>query len=82
MKDYINGKGFLRIPYGADDARTKAANSFGVQSLPSLVILNGDTGAKITTWGRSAVSKNPSHCLEEWKKGGDGVSWLQLFKPW
>lgn len=82
MKEYINGKGFLRIPYSPDSARMKIAGSYGVQSLPALVIVNGDTGATVTTWGRSAVSKNPSGCLEEWKAGTDGVSWVQLLKPW
>lgn len=82
METYINGKGFLRLPYAPDSARTKCAQSFGVQALPTLVIVNGDTGAVVTTWGRSAVTKNPSGCLKEWQAGRHGVSWLQLIKPW
>lgn len=70
------------MPFAPEDSREKTAKEYGVQVLPTLVIVNGDTGAIVTTWGRSAVTKNPSGCLEEWKAGRSGVTWLQFFKPW
>lgn len=82
MRDYVAGKGFVRLPFEPESARHKAAESFGVQALPTLIIVNGDTGNIVTTWGRSAIMKNPRGCLEEWKAGRHGVTWLQLLKPW
>lgn len=82
MRNYITGKGFVRLPFEPESDRHRAAESFGVQTLPTLVIVNGDTGGVVTTWGRSAIMKNPKGCLKDWKAGRDGVSWLQLLKPW
>ncbi|CAN0307410.1 unnamed protein product [Laminaria digitata] len=82
MRDFAAGKGFVRLPFEPPSGRDNAATSFGVQALPTLVIVNGDTGAVVTTWGRSAISKNPKGCLDEWKAGRPGVTWLQLLKPW
>ena len=82
MLEFVAGKGFLRLPYEPEEARRRAAESFGVQVLPTLIIVDGDTGAVITDWGRSAVTKNPKGCLEEWKAGRAGVTWFQLLKPW
>lgn len=82
MKDFAAGKGFARLPFGPESARHRAAESFGVQTLPTLIIVNGDTGEIVTTWGRSAITKNPKGCLKEWKAGRDGVTWVQLLKPW
>lgn len=82
MRDFAAGKGFVRLPFEPTSGRDNAATSFGVQALPTLVVVNGDTGAVVTTWGRSAISKNPKGCLAEWKAGRSGVTWLQLLKPW
>lgn len=82
MRDFVAGKGFVRLPFEPESDRHNAAKSFGVEALPTLVIVNGDTGAVVTTWGRSAVTKNPNGCLKEWKAGRHGVTWVQLLKPW
>ncbi|CAM9814917.1 unnamed protein product [Scytosiphon promiscuus] len=82
MRDYVAGKGFVRLPFEPEADRHKAAESFGVQALPTLIIVNGDTGEIVTSWGRSAILKNPKSCVSEWRAGRHGVSWLQLFKPW
>ncbi|CBJ26110.1 conserved unknown protein [Ectocarpus siliculosus] len=82
MRDYITGKGFVRLPFEPESDRHRAAESFGVQALPTLVVVNGDTGAVVTSWGRSAITKNPNGCLKAWKEGNHGVSWLQLLRPW
>lgn len=82
MRDYVAGKEFVRLPYEPEADRRKAAEAFGVQALPTLIIVNGDTGRIVTTWGRSAILKNPKECIREWRAGRHGVSWLQLLKPW
>lgn len=82
MREFAAGKGFLRLPFDPESARHHAAQSFDVNMLPALVIVNGDSGKVVTTWGRSAINKNPKGCLEKWKAGRDGVTWFQLAKPW
>jgi len=56
-------------------------NTFNVNSIPTLVIIN-ERGETVTDWGRSAVQKNPEECIAEWRQGQPGVSWLQLLKIW
>lgn len=82
MSEFTAGKGFLRMPFTPGSAREKAAQEYQVQVIPTLVIVNGDTGAVVTTWGRSAVTKNPAGCVEEWRAGRSGVTWVQFLKPW
>ena len=50
--------------------------------LPTLLIVDYDTNAVLTSWGRSAVTKNKDNCINEWKNGRAGVSWMQLFRFW
>lgn len=50
-------------------------------AIPSLIIVDA-AGNLVTSWGRSATTKNPENCVAEWKTGSHGVSWLQLLKFW
>ncbi|RKP27147.1 thioredoxin-like protein [Syncephalis pseudoplumigaleata] len=81
--EYIVGKtGWLAVPWADRARRQSLTKQLGVSMIPQLTILNGGTGAVVSTWGRSAILKNPQHCLEEWQAGGSGVSWWQLLRPW
>ena len=58
--------GWLAIPY--DAAQRKAvAKEFGVNSIPTLIILDKD-GKKITDKGRGDVTTKGNEALKEWKK--------------
>jgi len=81
MRAYVSHKGFLCIPYN-DSARQQLPQMMQVSMLPTLVVVNAQTGAYVTDWGRSAITKNPDGCIEDWTHGYAGVSWLQLFKFW
>lgn len=78
------GKPWISIPFAneTDSIKQGLAQSCAVSMIPTLVIVNAETGKKITDWGRSAVMKNYDHCLDEWKQGRHGISWYQLLKPW
>ncbi|RKP07541.1 thioredoxin-like-domain-containing protein [Thamnocephalis sphaerospora] len=81
--EYLSNKlGWMTLPFDDVDRRRTLARLFEVQMIPTLAIVDADTGKIVSTWGRSAIMKNPDGCLEEWRQGGTGVSWWQLIRPW
>lgn len=86
FKEYVQGKGWYCIPYSESHLRQKLqASDFQVTMIPTLAICDfreGKEGKCITTWGKSAVTKNPDGCLKEWQEGRSGCTWLQLLKFW
>ena len=87
FNDYVKGKGWYCIPYTEDYMRRQLqVSEFQVSMIPTLAICDFRTpeanGKCITTWGKSAVTKNPSGCLQQWQNGQSGVSWMQLLKFW
>ncbi|CAG8559982.1 1694_t:CDS:2 [Ambispora gerdemannii] len=82
FEDYVCTKPWLNIPYTQESLRQSLRSKLSVSTIPNLVIYNpAATKQKVvTTWGKSAVLKNPDHCIEEWRRGNHGISWLQLFK--
>lgn len=77
MKQFVAGKGFLTVPFYSDARRDLQAR-LGVSMLPTLVIVDGTSGKVLTHWGRAAIVRNPNGCIESWKAGGHGCSWMQL----
>lgn len=77
MRRFTAGKGFLAVPFHSE-ARQRIQMRLGVSMLPTLVIVDGRSGKVLTDWGRSAVMRNPQGCVQAWKAGGHGCSWLQL----
>eukprot|EP00164_Ancoracysta_twista_P001638 GFYU01002153.1.p1 GENE.GFYU01002153.1~~GFYU01002153.1.p1 ORF type:complete len:208 (+),score=56.12 GFYU01002153.1:31-624(+) len=73
---------FIMLPYAKRDTVQRVCEKIQVMGIPSLAVLDRVSGDIITTWGRSAVERNPDGCVEEWKKGGHGVSWFQYLKFW
>ena len=80
LKSFVSAKNFLYIPF-PDALRTQLPGIVGVSMIPTLLVLSPE-GKTVTDWGRSAVMKNPGGCVQEWKQGKAGVSWLQFLKPW
>mmetsp|Transcript_25071 Transcript_25071/g.49050 ORF Transcript_25071/g.49050 Transcript_25071/m.49050 type:complete len:210 (+) Transcript_25071:1-630(+) len=74
MVEYIKGKGFLQVDYKSK-SRTELIAKCSVTSIPSLVIVDGNSGEVITTSGRMAIQANPDSCIQSWKKGTSGVTW-------
>jgi len=65
--DYFGEQPWLALPY--DDRATKNALSkkFKVSGIPTLVILDGETGDTITKDGRSAIMEDPQGAEFPWK---------------
>eukprot|EP00026_Physarum_polycephalum_P019057 Phypoly_transcript_20890.p1 GENE.Phypoly_transcript_20890~~Phypoly_transcript_20890.p1 ORF type:complete len:213 (+),score=19.57 Phypoly_transcript_20890:34-639(+) len=78
MRQNLQGKPFFALPYRSG-FKSKLSSMFRVSMIPTLVILTPD-GEYITDWGRSAITKNADHCIQEWKEKKHGVSWMQLLK--
>ena len=76
MLSFVKGKSFLRVPFGSPTRRQIQAK-LGVSMLPTLLIIGTD-GHILTDWGRMAVTRNPSGCIEAWKAGSHGCGWLTL----
>ncbi|GMH80106.1 hypothetical protein TrST_g12138 [Triparma strigata] len=76
MLGFVQNKNFAFMPF-RDRTFTTLNQILSVSMLPTLVIVNRSNGKVITHWGRTCVEKNPDHCVEEWKNGRAGVSWLQ-----
>jgi len=68
FKSYFGGEHpWLALPYSARDLKAKLSKKYKVQGIPSLVVLDGATGATITTDGREAVSEDPTGKDFPWK---------------
>ena len=66
MKSFCAGKGFLRVPFGSE-ARATIQARMGVSMLPTLVIVDVESGEVLTDWGRAAVTRNPDGCVAAWR---------------
>lgn len=65
--EYFGEQPWLALPFSARDEKTALSKKFKVQGIPSLVILDGATGATITKDGREAVSSDPKGEDFPWK---------------
>eukprot|EP01038_Epipyxis_sp_PR26KG_P017842 gene17842-24922_t len=67
---YYETMPFTSIPYDNQDIIGATAKKFGIRGIPSLIILDGATGAVVDANGRTTVSnavKDPSKALATWK---------------
>merc|ERR1719284_1880447 len=58
---------WLALPFAQRDLKAKLSKKFKVQGIPTFVVLDGETGATITTDGREAVSDDPTGKDLPWK---------------
>lgn len=58
FKQYYGHMPWLAFPFG-DDRITELGEAFGVQGIPTLVLIDGKTGQIITDDGRSAIASDP-----------------------
>jgi len=60
FNEYFKEMPFLALPYSARDVKKSLSKKFKVQGIPTLVILDSETGEVITKDGREAVDDDPS----------------------
>ncbi|GIL93416.1 hypothetical protein Vretimale_6059 [Volvox reticuliferus] len=64
--DYFSGMPWLALPRTEEKIASGLSKLFDVSGIPTLVIINGETGAVITTNGREAVDNDPECALFPW----------------
>jgi len=64
---YFGEQPWTALPYGERSLKAKLSSKYKVQGIPSLIILDAETGATITTDGREEVSTDPSGARFPWK---------------
>lgn len=67
FKEYFAEQPWLALPFESRDLKAKLSKKFKVSGIPSLVILDGETGETITTDGRECVSEDPEGKKFPWK---------------
>jgi nucleoredoxin len=60
FNEYFGEMPWLALPYENRDAKAELSKKYKVQGIPSVVILDAQTGATITRDGREAVSGDPT----------------------
>ena len=61
------------------EARSKSTLNqvLSVQFLPSCIVVDAKTGRSVTRWGKSCVERNGDKCIQEWREGREGVTYVQ-----
>ncbi|KAF9990884.1 hypothetical protein BGZ75_008888 [Mortierella antarctica] len=72
---------WLAIPFN-DPIKTDILNEWQTKGVPCLHIYDPVEHEIVTSWGGSCLRFNSEHCFEEWKRGGQGVSYWQMIKGW
>ncbi|KAG0276172.1 hypothetical protein BGZ95_007878 [Linnemannia exigua] len=72
---------WLAIPYN-EPVRTDILNEWQTKGVPCLHIYDPVEHEIVTSWGGSCLRFNAEKCLDEWKKGREGVSYLQIVVGW
>merc|ERR1719230_2314476 len=67
FESYFGEQPWTALPYGERSLKGKLSSKFKVQGIPTLVILDGETGETITTNGREEVSTDPTGARFPWK---------------
>ena len=72
---------WLAIPYN-EPVRMDILNEWQTKGVPCLHIYDPVDHAIVTSWGGSCLRFNFDNCLQEWKRGSQGVSYWQMLKGW
>ncbi|KAF9347574.1 Nucleoredoxin-like protein 2 [Mortierella sp. AD094] len=72
---------WLAIPFN-DPIKLDILNEWQTKGVPCLGVYDPIEHEVLTNWGGSCLRFNYDHCFEEWKQGGEGVTFWQMFKGW
>lgn len=67
FESYFGEQPWTALPYGERSLKGQLSSKYKVQGIPTLVILDGETGDLITRDGREEVSKDPTGARFPWK---------------
>ncbi|GLC74047.1 hypothetical protein PLESTF_001454200 [Pleodorina starrii] len=60
FEEYFGEMPWLALPFEAREAKAELSQLYKIRGIPSLIILDGETGALITANGRDALGDDPS----------------------
>ncbi|KAF9191326.1 hypothetical protein BGZ51_007504 [Haplosporangium sp. Z 767] len=72
---------WLAIPYN-EPVRIDVLTEWGTKGVPCLHIYDPIEHQILTSWGGSCLRFNFDRCMDDWKKGYQGVTWLQIVTGW
>jgi nucleoredoxin len=67
FQEYFNSMPWKALPFSNREAKANLSRQFGVQGIPTLVILDPNTGNLITQDGRAEVEEDPEGLKFPWK---------------
>ena len=70
-EDYYGTMPWVSLPFDQTPKKDELSSKFGIKSIPSLIIINGETGDLIDANGRGTVASNSGNVkkiLEAWAK--------------
>ncbi|KAJ1928759.1 hypothetical protein IWQ60_001759 [Tieghemiomyces parasiticus] len=73
---------WLALPFKHQATCLDLADKLEIQTLPTLIVCEADTGRPVSAWGVEAIQKNPCRCLKEWRRRRSGISWWHWLKCW
>lgn len=71
FEEYYGHMPWVSLPFDQTPKKDDLSNKFGVKSIPSLIIINGETGNLIDANGRGTIASNNGNnrkILEAWAK--------------
>lgn len=71
----------FRLPFSSASKADELRAKFGIYALPTVQVLSAD-GKSLTSWGKSAITRNPSGCVQAWKKNHSGAGILSMMGLW
>jgi len=66
FNEYFAEQPWLALPYAARDKKQALSKKYKVNGIPTLVLLDGETGSTLTTDGRTTVMEDPKGCNFPW----------------
>ncbi|KAJ1972724.1 hypothetical protein H4R35_004518 [Dimargaris xerosporica] len=73
---------FYAVPFKHQQSYLRLAEKLEIQTLPTLLVCQANTGRPISACGVEAVRSNPCGCIDAWQRGRSGVRWWCWLKCW
>jgi len=67
FKKYFADQPWTAVPYEQRDVKDHVAKQFQVMSVPTLIVLDGETGQVIDRDGRTSVMQRKNDVLKHWQ---------------
>lgn len=77
VRQMLRGTGFFYFPQCNLNSSFQSIKALiPIQWIPAVVVIENQNGKIITDWGRTAIEFNEESCVEAWRNGKSGASYL------